>query len=295
MFVLWVSGVRAQREVLMMIDGKEVTYAEYEDFCLRKGVSTQAIDFFIDYKLKVNAARRLCLDTLSSFRNFMDSCRHSLSENLLIGGKEVAADYIVLKKIPHRVLVSHIFQYIPQNATARMLLTCQARMDSLYSFVISGENSFEELVRKYSQEKESFWVDETEMPAEFRRVVFTLSEGDVCVSGNGIHQGESLIVITENGIGKRLSSKQFNVKGRGGLGQIYIKLDNKTGSVVSVKTVGDKDDIMVVTTDDMTIKVKADSIPELGRNAKGVKIVNIHDDAKVSDLAVVPFSAEEKK
>ena len=123
----------------------------------------------------------------------------------------------------------------------------------------------------------------------------TLSEGDVCVSGNGIHQGESLIVITENGIGKRLSSKQFNVKGRGGLGQIYIKLDNKTGSVVSVKTVGDKDDIMVVTTDDMTIKVKADSIPELGRNAKGVKIVNIHDDAKVSDLAVVPFSAEEKK
>ena len=121
----------------------------------------------------------------------------------------------------------------------------------------------------------------------------TLSGDDICVSGNGIHKGESLIVITENGIGKRLSSKQFNVKGRGGHGQIYIKLDNRTGKVVSVKTVGDKDEIMVVTTDDMTIKIKANSIPELGRNAKGVKIVNISEGARVSDLAVVP-SAEDK-
>lgn len=116
----------------------------------------------------------------------------------------------------------------------------------------------------------------------------TLSGDDICVSGNGIHKGESLIVITENGIGKRLSSKQFNVKGRGGHGQIYIKLDNKTGKVISVRTVGDKDEIMVVTTDDMTIKIKANSIPELGRNAKGVKIVNISEGARVSDLAVVP-------
>ena len=122
-----------------------------------------------------------------------------------------------------------------------------------------------------------------------------LDDDDVCVSGNAIHKGESLIVITEHGIGKRLSSKQFNVKGRGGKGQIYIKPDNKTGKVVSVKTVGDKDEIMVVTTDDMTIKIKADSIPELGRNAKGVKIVNISDGAKVSDLAVVPADDEEKK
>ncbi|WP_295154423.1 DNA gyrase subunit A [uncultured Brachyspira sp.] len=122
----------------------------------------------------------------------------------------------------------------------------------------------------------------------------SLDDNDICVSGNAIHKGESLIVITENGIGKRLSSRQFNVKGRGGKGQIYIKPDNKTGKVVSVKTVGDKDEIMVVTTDDMTIKIKADSIPELGRNAKGVKMVNISDGARVSDLAVVPFSDEEK-
>lgn len=123
----------------------------------------------------------------------------------------------------------------------------------------------------------------------------TLSEGDVCVSGNALQKGESLIVITENGIGKRLSSKQFNVKGRGGQGQIYIKLDEKTGKVVRVKTVANTDDIMVVTTDDMTIKIKADAVPELGRNAKGVKIVNITSPAKVSDLAIVPTAENKEK
>ncbi len=116
----------------------------------------------------------------------------------------------------------------------------------------------------------------------------TLTKDDVCVSGNALQKGESLIVITENGIGKRLSSKQFNVKGRGGQGQIYIKLDEKTGGVARVKAVATEDDIMVVTTDDMTIKIKSSSIPELGRNAKGVKIVNITSPALVSDIAIVP-------
>jgi DNA gyrase subunit A len=121
----------------------------------------------------------------------------------------------------------------------------------------------------------------------------TLLNDDLCVSGNALQKGESLIVITENGTGKRLSSKQFNVKGRGGQGQIYIKLDDKTGGVARVKTVGLTDDIMVVTTDDMTIKMKSSAISELGRNARGVKIVNLNAGAKVSDIAIVPASTDE--
>lgn len=122
----------------------------------------------------------------------------------------------------------------------------------------------------------------------------TLAKDDECISGNAIRKGESLIVITENGIGKRLSSKQFNVKGRGGKGQIYMKIDEKTGSVCRVCTVGADDDIMVVTTEGMLIKIESKNIPELGRNAKGVKIVNIKSPIKVSDLAVVPDNTEAK-
>ena len=122
----------------------------------------------------------------------------------------------------------------------------------------------------------------------------TLNSGDECVSGNALRKGRSLIVITENGIGKRLSAKQFNVKGRGGKGQIYMKIDNKTGFVARVKTVGNDDDIMIVTTEDMMIKVQSKDIPELGRNAKGVKVVNVKSPVKVSDLAIVDSSDKEK-
>ena len=192
MLMLWVSGVKAQQEALMTIDGEKVTCAEYEAFCLRKGLSMQAVDTFINYKLKVNAARHLRLDTLSLFRSFVDSCRHSLSKKILIGRKGSQSDYRApgASLTACRVLVSHIFRYIPQNATSHMLLMCQARMDSLYSWVMSGENSFEENVRKYSQEKEPFWVDGMDMPAEFEEVAFTLPVGGISkpfFTPQGIH------------------------------------------------------------------------------------------------------------
>ncbi len=192
MLMLWVSGVKAQQEALMTIDGEKVTCAEYEAFCLRKGLSMQAVDTFINYKLKVNAARHLRLDTLSLFRSFVDSCRHSLSKKILIGRKGSQSDYRApgVSLTTCRVLVSHIFRYIPQNATSHMLLMCQARMDSLYSWVMSGENSFEENVRKYSQEKEPFWVDGMDMPAEFEEVAFTLPVGGISkpfFTPQGIH------------------------------------------------------------------------------------------------------------
>ena len=192
MLMLWVSGVKAQQEALMTIDGEKVTCAEYEAFCLRKGLSMQAVDTFINYKLKVNAARHLRLDTLSLFRSFVDSCRHSLSKKTLIGRKGSQSDYRApgVSLTACRVLVSHIFRYIPQNATSHMLLMCQARMDSLYSWVMSGENSFEENVHKYSQEKEPFWVDGMDMPAEFEEVAFTLPVGGISkpfFTPQGIH------------------------------------------------------------------------------------------------------------
>ena len=82
--LLCVSGVRAQQEVLMVINGEEVSCAEYRDFCARRNVvGQQEVDAFIDYKLLIGAARQLGLDTVSSFRASLDSCRHSLSRRFL--------------------------------------------------------------------------------------------------------------------------------------------------------------------------------------------------------------------
>ena len=192
MLFFFLCGAKAQQDILMVINGEKVTCAEFQDFCLRKALSIQAIDSFIDYKLKVDDAHRLCLDTLSFFRSYMDSCHHSLSEYFLVGRSRKATDCVMPRKnaSTSRALVSHIFQYIPQNATVHMLRAYQLQMDSLYSAIISGKKSFEEMVRKYSQEKESFWVNALDMPVEFEQIAFALPIGKVSApffTPQGIH------------------------------------------------------------------------------------------------------------
>ena len=190
--LLCVGGVRAQQEVLMVINGEEVSCAEYHDFCVRRNVvAQQAVDTFIDYKLLIDAARQLGLDTVNSFRASLDSCRHSLSRLFLLEAKDGAADVFGGgRREPNRVLVSHLFQYLPQNVTASRLRACEVRMDSLYQAISSGKISFEDAVQAYSQEKEPFWVDRLEMPVEFEQVAFALSEGQISTpffTPQGIH------------------------------------------------------------------------------------------------------------
>ncbi len=191
LFVLWINGAKAQSDVLMVINGEKITSAEYKDFCLRKGLPAQAVNVFINYKLKVNAARGIGLDTLETFWSYMDSCRHSLSQEFLIKQKEMTTcqmkDHLTK---PDRVLVCHIFQYIPQNVTSYSLRACEARMDSLRSVISLGQISFEEAVQRYSQEKEPFWIEKLEMPVEFEQVAFTLPLGQVSApffTPQGIH------------------------------------------------------------------------------------------------------------
>ena len=90
----------------------------------------------------------------------------------------------------NRVLVSHLFQYLPQNVTASRLRACEVWMDSLYHTICAGGISFERVVQAYSQEKEPFWVDRLEMPVEFEQVAFALSEGQFSTpffTPQGIH------------------------------------------------------------------------------------------------------------
>ncbi len=188
--LLCVSGVRAQQEVLMVINGEEVSCAEYRDFCARRNVvGQQTVDAFIDYKLLIGAARQLGLDTVSSFRASLDSCRHGLSRRFLLERTTTDAVFGEHRDV-NRVLVSHLFQYLPQNVTASRLRACEVRMDSLYQAICSGEISFEDAVQAYSQEKEPLWVGRLEMPVEFEQVAFTLSEGQYSTpffTPEGIH------------------------------------------------------------------------------------------------------------
>ena len=101
------------------------------------------------------------------------------------------------------------------------------------------------------------------------------------------HQGDSLLIVSENGIGKRSDLSEFKIQHRGGKGLKCYKITEKTGDVVGVKAVTDEHEIMMITTAGTIIQVRMSEIPVHGRITSGVKMMNVKDDVKVAKIAKV--------
>jgi DNA gyrase subunit A len=102
------------------------------------------------------------------------------------------------------------------------------------------------------------------------------------------HQGDSLLIVSENGIGKRSALEEFKLQNRGGKGLKCYKITERTGDVVGVKAVNDDHEIMMITTAGTIIQVRMEEIPVHGRITSGVKMMNIGDEnVKVAKIAKV--------
>lgn len=106
-------------------------------------------------------------------------------------------------------------------------------------------------------------------------------------------QGEHLLVVSENGMGKRTLISEFNAQNRGGKGVFCYKVTEKTGYLIGVKLVSDGREIMLITTEGIVIRMSVDDISVIGRNTSGVKLMNIDQDSdiKVASIAKVRESA----
>jgi len=102
-----------------------------------------------------------------------------------------------------------------------------------------------------------------------------LSSKDEVAGVAAVRKGEQLFLITEHGYGKRTEFDNFSVHGRGTRGQTCYKVTKKTGELVGVLTVRKKDDLVCITSQGNTIKLRLKEIPVLGKTAMGVHIVNI--------------------
>ena len=87
--------------------------------------------------------------------------------------------------------------------------------------------------------------------------------------------GDDLLVISENGMGKRTALSEFHLQGRGGKGLICYKVTEKSGKLVIAKICREDTDIMLITNEGIIIRTPVDSISRIGRNTSGVKIMNI--------------------
>ena len=106
-------------------------------------------------------------------------------------------------------------------------------------------------------------------------------------------QGEHLLVVSENGMGKRTLISEFNAQIRGGKGVLCYKVTEKTGYLIGAKLVNDGREIMLITTEGIVIRMFVDDISVIGRNTSGVKLMNIDQDSdiKVASIAKVRESA----
>ena len=115
----------------------------------------------------------------------------------------------------------------------------------------------------------------------------TLSDNDEIVGMQLDHQGDSLLIVSENGMGKRTSMDEFTVQHRGGKGVKCYKITEKTGYVIGVKAVTDENEIMMITTEGIIIQIRMDDVSQLRRITSGVKLINLDAGVTVAQIAKV--------
>ncbi len=121
-----------------------------------------------------------------------------------------------------------------------------------------------------------------------------LEKGDRVVGGVVLRRTDTTILVaTEDGFGKRSETDEYRVSHRGGKGIITMKATSKTGKMIGIKEVTDKDDVVIVTTNGIVIRQHASDIRVAGRNTQGVRLIKLESGDKVSDIAAVPSEEEE--
>ncbi len=139
--------------------------------------------------------------------------------------------------------------------------------------------------------------DESEVRATGRDTMgvrgMALADGDEVVSMTVVKDGDMLLTVSENGYGKISEVNDYRMTHRGSKGVITIKTTERNGSVVAVKRVSLDDEIMVTSQGGKVLRIRISDIRVTGRNAAGVKIMNLKDDDKVIGLQPVARSEDE--
>ncbi len=113
--------------------------------------------------------------------------------------------------------------------------------------------------------------------------------GDYVVGMAIVNDEGTLLVASENGIGKRSPFEDYRAQSRGGKGVITMKCTEKTGEVAGASMVLPEDELMLMTSDGQSIRIRCADVREAGRNTQGVKLVTMKDGVRLQDIArVVP-------
>ncbi len=114
--------------------------------------------------------------------------------------------------------------------------------------------------------------------------------GMVCVQD----ENEDILVISENGYGKRSKIEDYRITNRGGKGVKTINITEKTGNLIAVKSVSNDNDLMIITQNGLTIRLNVSSISVLGRATQGVRVINLKGDDRIASVARVNVESSDE-
>ena len=114
--------------------------------------------------------------------------------------------------------------------------------------------------------------------------------GMVCVQD----ENEDILVISENGYGKRSKIEDYRITNRGGKGVKTINITEKTGKLIAVKSVSNDNDLMIITQNGLTIRLNVSSISILGRATQGVRVINLKGDDRIASVARVNIESSDE-
>ncbi|MCI9427075.1 MAG: DNA gyrase subunit A [Eubacterium sp.] len=144
------------------------------------------------------------------------------------------------------------------------------------------------LVTKYGQ---CIRFHETDVRSTGRNsmgvIGMNLVDGDEVIGMQLNTQGEYLLIASEKGLGKRTKMEEFSAQNRGGKGVKCYKITDKTGNIIGIKAVNDDNEIMIITTEGIIIRMKVEGISILGRVTSGVKLINMNEDVTIASIAKV--------
>nr|WP_026584867.1 DNA gyrase subunit A [Bacillus sp. J33] len=123
----------------------------------------------------------------------------------------------------------------------------------------------------------------------------SLSDGDEVVGMEVLEEGTQILIVTKNGYGKRTPAEEYRVQGRGGKGIKTCNITDKNGSLVSMKAVTGEEDVMLITTGGVLIRMAVSDISTMGRNTQGVRLIRLNEDAEEAVSTVAKVEKEEEK
>ena len=123
----------------------------------------------------------------------------------------------------------------------------------------------------------------------------TLDEGDDVIGMQLLSQGDAMLAVTESGMGTRTDLNEFTVQHRGGKGIRYYKITPKTGHVMSFKIVQEEQDLMMITSEGIIIRIRVTDVSKIGRVTSGVKLIGLTKGNKVVRIAKIREETVDEK